>query len=333
VTLTVTPAATTISWTTPNAIVYGTALSTTQLNATIDGGIAGTLVYTPLEGVVLNAGTHELSVTFTPASANYAASTKTVSLTVTPAATTISWTTPAAIVYGTALSATQLNATVDGGIAGTLVYTPLEGVVLNAGTHELSVTFTPASPNYAASTKTVTLTVNPAATSITWNTPAAIVYGTALSTAQLNATVDGGIAGTLVYAPVEGMVLNAGTHELSVTFTPASANYAASTKTVTLTVTPAATSITWTTPAAIVYGTALSTTQLNATVDGGIAGTLVYAPVEGVVLNAGTHELSVTFTPASANYAASTKTVTLTVTRRSPRLPGPRRPRLSTAPR
>jgi hypothetical protein len=36
------------------AIVYGTALST-QLNATVDGGIAGTLVYTPLEGVVLNA--------------------------------------------------------------------------------------------------------------------------------------------------------------------------------------------------------------------------------------------------------------------------------------
>jgi surface antigen len=120
-------------------------------------------------------------VTFTPASANYAPSTKTVTLTVTPAATTITWNTPAAIVYGTALSSAQLNATVDGGIAGTLVYTPLEGVVLNAGTHELSVTFTPASANYAASTKTVTLTVTPAATTITWNTPAAIVYGTALS--------------------------------------------------------------------------------------------------------------------------------------------------------
>jgi hypothetical protein len=95
------------------------------------------------EGVVLNAGTHELSVTFTPASANYAASTKTVTLTVTPAATTISWTTPSAIVYGTALTSAQLNATIDGGVAGTLVYTPAEGVVLNAGSHELSVTFTP----------------------------------------------------------------------------------------------------------------------------------------------------------------------------------------------
>src|SRR4029079_13966738 len=134
-----------------------------------------------LEGVVLNAGTHDLSVTFTPASGNYAASTKTVSLTVTPAATTITWNQPAAIVYGTALSTTQLNATVDGGIAGTLVYTPLEGVVLKAGTRDPSVTFTATQANYAASTKPVSRTVTPASTSITWNTPAAIVYGTALS--------------------------------------------------------------------------------------------------------------------------------------------------------
>jgi hypothetical protein len=117
----VTPAATTITWNTPAAIVYGTALSTTQLNATVDGGIAGTLVYTPLEGVVLNAGTHDLSVTFTPASANYAASTKTVSLTVTPAATTITGTRRRDRLRHGAVD-TQLNATVDGGIAGTLVY-------------------------------------------------------------------------------------------------------------------------------------------------------------------------------------------------------------------
>jgi hypothetical protein len=87
----VTPAATTIHAGIARAIVYGTALITAQLNATVDGGIAGTLVYTPVEGVVLNAGTHELSVTFTAGVANYAASTKTVALTVTPAATTITW--------------------------------------------------------------------------------------------------------------------------------------------------------------------------------------------------------------------------------------------------
>jgi hypothetical protein len=231
------------------------------------------VAYTPLEGVVLNAGTHELSVTFTPASANYAASTKTVSLTVTPAARRSPGTRRARSSTARRCHA-QLNATVDGGIAGTLVYTPLEGVVLNAGTHELSVTFTPASANYAASTKTVSLTVTPAATTITWNTPSAIVYGTALSTTQLNATVDGGIAGTLVYAPLEGVVLNAGTHELSVTFTPAIAKLrgvdqdgvadgdAGRRRRSPGTRRPR-----------FVYGTALSSAQLNATVDGGIAGT------------------------------------------------------------
>src|SRR4029079_14310538 len=100
---------------------------------------------------------------------------------------------------GTALSSTQLNATVAPAVPGTFVYTPAEGAVLDAGTQTLSVTFTPASGNYASWTKTVSLTVTPAPTTITWNTPAAIVYGTALGSAQLNATVSGGIAGTFAY--------------------------------------------------------------------------------------------------------------------------------------
>ena len=48
------------------------------------------------------------------------------SFTTTPKITpTITWATPAAITYGTALSATQLNA--DAGVAGTFVYTPASG--------------------------------------------------------------------------------------------------------------------------------------------------------------------------------------------------------------
>ena len=45
----------------------------------------------------------------------------------------ITWPTPAAITYGTALSGTQLNATAPAGIAGTFVYTPASGAVLGAG--------------------------------------------------------------------------------------------------------------------------------------------------------------------------------------------------------
>jgi hypothetical protein len=51
-------------------------------------------------------------VTFTPTdAANYTGATATTTITVLKASTTITWTAPADITYGTALSATQLNAT------------------------------------------------------------------------------------------------------------------------------------------------------------------------------------------------------------------------------
>jgi hypothetical protein len=51
-------------------------------------------------------------VTFTPTdAANYTGATATTTITVLKASTTISWSAPADITYGTALSATQLNAT------------------------------------------------------------------------------------------------------------------------------------------------------------------------------------------------------------------------------
>jgi hypothetical protein len=51
-------------------------------------------------------------VTFTPDDAvNYTTATASVAITVTKATPTITWATPADLVYGTALSATQLNAT------------------------------------------------------------------------------------------------------------------------------------------------------------------------------------------------------------------------------
>ena len=72
--------------------------------------------------------------------------------------------------------------------------------------------------------------------------------------------------------------------------------------------------ITWTTPASIVAGTALSSTQLNATAD--VAGTFVYTPAAGTVEStAGSVTLSTTFTPTdTTSYNTATKSVTLTVT-------------------
>ncbi|MGA2169777.1 MAG: putative Ig domain-containing protein, partial [Terracidiphilus sp.] len=74
---------------------------------------------------------------------------------------TITWATPAPITYGTPLSGTQLDASST--VAGTFAYSPVSGTVLPAGTHTLSVTFTPTDTTaYATATATVQLTVNPA---------------------------------------------------------------------------------------------------------------------------------------------------------------------------
>ena len=112
-------------------------------------------------GTVLNAGRGQtLSVTFTPTdAANYTTATKTVTITVLKATPTISWSTPADITYGTALSATQLNATAS--VPARSSTRRARAAVLNAGAAQtLSVTFTPTdAANYTTATATATITV------------------------------------------------------------------------------------------------------------------------------------------------------------------------------
>ena len=133
---------------------------------------------------------------------------------------------PAAITYGTALSATQLNATAN--TTGSFTYTPASGTILNVGTNQiLSVNFAPTNTsNYnPVNGSTVLITVNKATPVITWANPSAISYGTALSATQLNATAS--VPGTFTYSPANGTILNAGPNQvLTVNFVPASsANY------------------------------------------------------------------------------------------------------------
>jgi hypothetical protein len=216
VSLTVTKAKPTlVMWPTPASISHGAALSALQLNATAP--VPGKFVYTPTVGEVLPAGTHTLSVLFTPTDSNFPPAQAAVSLTVTKAIPAITWPAPATISYGTALGASQLNAKAS--VPGTFAYTPAAGEVLPAGTHPLSVTFTPTeTKDVATAQATVSLTVAKATPIITWTAPAAISYGNPLSAVQLNATAL--VPGTFVYTPAAGTVLTAGTQTLSVTFTP-----------------------------------------------------------------------------------------------------------------
>jgi choice-of-anchor A domain-containing protein len=188
---------------------------------------------------------------------------------------TITWTAPAPIPYGTALSAMQLDAI--SSVPGTFSYNPTFGAVLGAGSHVLTANFTPTdTTHYTTATSTVTLVVNPATPIITWAAPASIAYGTALSTAQFNASATyGGVTvnGSYVYTTGSsvlnsGMVLNAGTYLLSVTFTPADTNLSPQTTTNSIIVTPQPQTITFNPASPVAYGLA----PITLTATGGASG-------------------------------------------------------------
>jgi len=72
----------------------------------------------------------------------------------------LTWSNPANISLGTALSATQLNASAN--TAGTYDYNPPSGTVLGLGPHTLSVTFNPTdSTDYVSTGTSVSITVDP----------------------------------------------------------------------------------------------------------------------------------------------------------------------------
>ena len=273
------------TWANPADITYGTPLSATQLDATAN--LPGTFAYTPAAGTILNAGQNQtLSVTFTPAETgsaiDYSTATTTVSINVLQATPTISWANPANIVYGTALSGTQLAAAAS--VPGHVRLHAGRGDGPGAGNNQtLSVAFTPSdTTDYTTASGTATINVLQATPTISWTNPANIVYGTALSGTQLDATAS--VPGTFVYTPAAGTVLGAGDNQtLSVAFTPSDmTDYTSASGTATINVHQAAPTISWANPTGIDYGTALSGTQLDATAS--VPGTFVYTPAAGTVL-------------------------------------------------
>jgi Tol biopolymer transport system component len=296
-------------WPTPDPISYGTPLGAVQLNGSAD--VPGTFIYTPAAGTIFPAGTHTLHAAFVPNDpANYETAGKSVSIEVRKAIPIIAWAAPGSMSYGTPLSVAQLNATAN--VGGVFTYTPASGTVLPAGVHLLNVAFAPNDPaNYESGSASVPLTVQKGTPVISWTSPGSIIYGMPLGAAQLNATAN--VAGSFFYTPAAGTVLPAGIHTLNVSFVPNdSANYETAGASVQFTIQKVTPEISWAAPGNIVYGMALGAAQLNATA--GVAGSLAYAPLAGTILPAGTHTLSVVFTPADpANHNTAYASVPLTV--------------------
>ena len=166
----------TITWSNPTNIAYGTALSSTQLDAIASDPMSGLtvpgiFVYTPSSGTRLNVGLNQtLTAYFTPTdTANYTTASANISINVintTLVTPTITWSNPTNIVYGTALSSTQLDAIaldpMSGlTVPGIFVYTPPSGTRLNVGLNQtLTAYFTPTdTANYTTVSANVSINV------------------------------------------------------------------------------------------------------------------------------------------------------------------------------
>ena len=314
VTLVVTKATPSISWPTPSSVPHGTPLSDLQLCAMSD--VPGSFEYSCTVGEVLPEGEHELMAVFIPEdTANYANAHASVQFKVTKPVPDLHWSEPQKIVYGTRLTAAQLNAYSP--VEGSYVYSPAENALLPAGEHELTVTMTPYDADrYAPAQTTVKIAVARANPVMQWPEPAALFYGDRLADDQLCAKAS--VPGTFNYIPSKGEILPAGKHTLNCIFTPEdTANYEIQQITATVQVSKATPTIQWATPAPIDYGTPLSKEQLNASCN--VAGRMQYLPGEGAVLGSGMHSPLVQFVPEdTANYNVARATVPLTVNQGKP---------------
>ncbi len=174
--------ATTITTLTCPASVTYNGVAQTPCTAVVTGpGLSQSLSVSYTNNT--NAGTAQGTASYA-GTANYAQSSNVKNFTITKATPSIIWNNPAAITYGTALSATQLNATANA--AGAFIYTPGLGTVLNAGSQTLSVHFTPSdTANYnTPSDKTVTIVVGMANASMS---AAAFNVTTNATTTNVNA--------------------------------------------------------------------------------------------------------------------------------------------------
>jgi hypothetical protein len=250
-------------------------------------------------------------------------------LTVNPAPLTIT-ASNASKIYGQTASLAGAAFTITGLVNSDMVTSVTETSAGAAGTAAVSASpyaITPSAAvgtgldNYTITYANGTLTVTPAALTITANN-ASKIYGQTETFASTAFDATGLVNGETISGVTEtstGWATTAavGTYPIvpgGATFSAGlSSNYTITYVNGTLTVNPGSLTISWPAPAPISYGTALSGTQLDATAS--IPGTFVYTPAAGTVLNVGPAQtLSATFTPRDAkDYNTVTTTVAITV--------------------
>jgi len=320
-TLTIAKAAPAVMWPSPSTISYGTALGAAQLNATAN--VPGSFSYAPAAGAILDAGARTLTATFTPSdTTNYSGATASTTLSVSKVTPSVTVNGGAFTYDGAPHPATGTVTGVAGATLGplTLTYNGSSDAPLDAGTYSVVAAFA-GDTNYNAASANATITIGKATPAVSWTQPAPIVYGTALGTAQLNASAN--VEGVLTYAPPAGTVLGAGAGQtLTATFVPADAvNYDGATKTTTIDVEKAQPSVTVTGGTFTYDGAAHPATGSVTGVGGAALGplTFTYSGASSSPVGAGTYQVVASFA-GDANYTGASSTSTITIGKASPAL-------------
>jgi hypothetical protein len=313
------PASTTVIWTAPEPIVYGTALNEVQLNAiaTMDGSFT----YEPGPGAVLPAGTHALSVTFTPSDPNYARSTATVVLEVLKA-------TPVVELQGGTFTYDGLEHAATGSVVGvagaslsplTLTYNGTADAPVNAGDYGVVASYAGDS-NYNAAYATTTVTIVKA-TPTMWVTGGTFTYDGLSHAATATARGVGGVALaplTVTYNGSAGVPINAGTYAVLASF-DGNDNYNAVSATTSLLIEKASAVVNVSDGTFTYDGAPHAATGAATGAAGQSLGplSLTYNGFEQPPVNAGTYDVMATFA-GDANHHQASATGTLTIEKATP---------------
>jgi hypothetical protein len=329
-----------LEWDQPAAIVYGTPLGTSQLNAFAFD--SGALTYDPPAGSILNAGSGQrLRVVFTPDDLlRYEPATNYVMIDVAKKSLTVT-ADDATAMYGAPVVLTaSYNGFVSGDDAGSLDVPVSITAEIGSGTvGSYPITVSAASDaNYSISFFPGTLTITRANTVATLTSSAnpalqgqevtftytvsAVAPSVAIPIGTVRFSIDGNSSSVSLVdgiATLSASNLSLGAHSVTAEYL-GSPNFTRTLKALQpdqlINSSPA---ITWAPPADIIYGTPLSSAQLNAF--SSVPGTFAYDPPIGAVLNAGSNQvLSVTLTPSDTAYQPLTTNVLIHVQKKSLRI-------------
>jgi len=312
---TITKAASTTTVNCPASETYtGSAIEPCTASYSGAGGLSGSL--TPSYANNTDAGTASATATY-GGDANHEGSSGNGSFTITQASSTTTVTCTGSPVY-TGSPITPCSVAVTGANLS-LTPAPVYANNANAGTNTASASYTFAGDaNHTGSSDSKNFSIAKANATVSVSGYTGVYDGNSHGASGTAMGVNGEDLSSLLNLGASFTNVPGGTAHWTFNAGNTNGNYNSTAGDVSITITKATPSITWNNPADIVYGTALSSTQLNATAS--VAGSFNYTPASGTVLNTGSAQsLLANFTPTDAtNYNATSKNVQINVLKATP---------------